>query len=39
MRADIAGWPVYLALPLTADGVVRVKPQNLLTNLPPAQES
>jgi hypothetical protein len=33
MRADIAGRPVYLAL--SADeGVVRMKPQNLLLNLP-----
>jgi hypothetical protein len=33
MRADIAGRPVYLALS-AADGVVRMKPQNLLLNLP-----
>ncbi len=37
MRADIAGRPVYLALSMSADGVVRMKPQNLLTNLPLAQ--
>jgi len=37
MRADIAGRPVYLALSMDEDGVVRMKPQNLLTNLPLAQ--
>lgn len=39
MRADVAGRPVYLALSMNADGVVRMKPQNLLTNLPLAQAS
>ena len=39
MRADIAGRPVYLALSMSEDGVVRMKPQNLLTNLPLAQAS
>jgi len=34
MRADIAGRTVYLALSANADQVVRMKPQNLLTNLP-----
>jgi hypothetical protein len=34
MRADIAGEPVYLALSMNEDDVVRMKPQNLLTNLP-----
>jgi hypothetical protein len=33
MRADIRGRAVYLAL-ACEDGVVRMKPQNLLTNLP-----
>jgi hypothetical protein len=33
MRADIAGRPVYLAL-CSQGGVVRMKPQNLLLNLP-----
>jgi hypothetical protein len=33
MRADIRGRPVYLALSCE-DGVVRMKPQNLLTSLP-----
>lgn len=39
MRADIAGRPVYLALSSTEGDVVRVKPQNLLTNLPLAARS
>jgi len=39
MRADIAGRPVYLALSMSEDGVVRMKPQNLLTNLPLARAS
>ncbi|MDP2639389.1 MAG: DUF6352 family protein [Betaproteobacteria bacterium] len=39
MRADIAGRPVYLALSMGEDRVVRMKPQNLLTNLPLAQAS
>ena len=34
MRRDIAGRTVYLALSMDRDGVVRMKPQNLLTNLP-----
>jgi hypothetical protein len=34
MRPDIAGKPVYLALSTDENGVVRVKPQNLLLNLP-----
>lgn len=34
MRADVAGKPVYLGLMMNADGVVRLKPQNLLVNLP-----
>ena len=37
MRADISGRPVYLALSMGEDGVVRMKPQNLLTNLPLAR--
>jgi hypothetical protein len=39
MRADIAGRPVYLALAMDEDNVVRMKPQNLLTNLPLARPS
>jgi hypothetical protein len=34
MRGDIAGRTVYLALSANEEGVVRMKPQNLLTNLP-----
>jgi hypothetical protein len=34
MRSDISGRTVYLALSANEDGVVRMKPQNLLTNLP-----
>lgn len=34
MRADIAGRAVYLALSANAEQEVRMKPQNLLTNLP-----
>ena len=34
MRADLAGKPVYLGLAMTADGTLRLKPQNLLLNLP-----
>ena len=34
MRADVAGKPVYLGLMMNADGVLKLKPQNLLVNLP-----
>ena len=34
MRADIAGRPVYLGLGMDADKRVKLKPQNLLVNLP-----
>jgi hypothetical protein len=34
MRSDIAGRTIYLALSASEEGVVRMKPQNLLTNLP-----
>jgi hypothetical protein len=37
MRPDIAGRPVYLALSMNENGVVRMKPQNLLLNLPLAR--
>ena len=36
MRADIAGRPVYLGMAMDAGNVVRLKPQNLLVNLPTA---
>jgi len=34
MRSDIAGRPVYLGLAMSEDSVLRLKPQNLLVNLP-----
>ncbi|MBV8032603.1 MAG: hypothetical protein JO035_13920 [Betaproteobacteria bacterium] len=34
MRSDVSGRTVYLALSATEEGVVRMKPQNLLLNLP-----
>ncbi len=34
MRPDVRGRPVYLGLAMAADGLVRLKPQNLLVNLP-----
>jgi hypothetical protein len=34
MRADLRGRTVYLALSCEGGGAVRMKPQNLLTNLP-----
>jgi len=37
MRQDIAGRPVYLGIAMDEDSVVRVKPQNLLVNLPLAE--
>lgn len=39
MRSDIAGRPVYLALGMDEANVVRMKPQNLLVNLPLATRS
>jgi len=36
MRADIAGRPVYLGMAMDANNVVRLKPQNILVNLPTA---
>jgi hypothetical protein len=37
MRADIAGRPVYLGMAMSEDNVLRLKPQNLLVNLPLAE--
>jgi len=37
MRADLAGIPVYLGLAMDRDQGLRLKPQNLLLNLPLAQ--
>lgn len=34
MRADVAGKPVYLGLMMNTEQVLRLKPQNLLLNLP-----
>ena len=34
MRADVAGKPVYLGLAVTPDNQLKLKPQNLLLNLP-----
>ncbi|MBO0345035.1 hypothetical protein J0X15_07385 [Roseibium sp. CAU 1637] len=38
-RADIAGKPVWMALAVGPDNRLRMKPQNLLVNLPLAQAS
>ncbi len=37
MLAKLAGKPVYLAAAMTTDGRLRLKPQNLLVNLPLAE--
>ena len=37
MRPAIAGRPVYLAMAMDTDNVLKLKPQNLLLNLPLAQ--
>jgi hypothetical protein len=37
MRADIAGRPVYLAMGMDGDRRLKLKPQNLLLNLPLAR--
>ena len=34
MTPEIAGRPIYLAMAMTTDNVLRLKPQNLLVNLP-----
>lgn len=34
MRADVAGKPVYLGIAINADNVLKLKPQNILLNLP-----
>ena len=34
MRPDVAGKPVYLGLMMNGAGIVKIKPQNLLINLP-----
>ncbi len=39
MRADVAGKPVYLGIAINEDNVLKLKPQNLLINLPLAKTS
>lgn len=39
MRADIAGRPVYLAMAMNESSILRLKPQNLLVNLPLAERA
>jgi hypothetical protein len=39
MAAEIAGRPVYLAMAMTPEGNLRLKPQNLLVNLPLAERA
>jgi hypothetical protein len=39
MRPDIAGRPVYLAMAMDAQKRLKLKPQNLLLNLPLARLS
>lgn len=34
MRADVQGKPVYLGMAMNAEGLMKLKPQNLLLNLP-----
>jgi hypothetical protein len=38
MRSTIAGRPVWLAMAMDAGGRLRLKPQNLLLNLPLARQ-
>jgi hypothetical protein len=39
MRADVAGKPVYLGLAMNGEHLLKLKPQNLLLNLPIATKS
>jgi len=39
MRPELAGAPVFLGLAAAADGTLRMKPQNLLLNLPLARRA
>jgi hypothetical protein len=39
LRPEMAGTPVFLGLAITPDGILRMKPQNLLVNLPLASRS
>jgi hypothetical protein len=39
MREDVRGKPVYLGLAMAVDGSLKLKPQNLLINLPLSKSS
>ena len=39
LRPELAGSPVYLGLAAAPDGTLRMKPQNLLLNLPLARRA
>jgi hypothetical protein len=39
MQPEVAGAPVFLGLAAAADGTLRMKPQNLLMNLPLARRT
>jgi hypothetical protein len=39
MRVDVRGKPVYLGLAMNEQGLLKLKPQNLLLNLPLARET
>jgi hypothetical protein len=39
LRTEMRGAPVFLGIAATADGVLRLKPQNLLVNLPLARRA
>jgi hypothetical protein len=39
MREDVRGKPVYLGLAMALDGSLKLKPQNLLINLPLSKSS
>lgn len=39
MRSEVAGRPVYLAMAQDSNGLLKLKPQNLLLNLPLARRS
>ncbi|HKA38239.1 MAG TPA: DUF6352 family protein, partial [Burkholderiales bacterium] len=39
LRPEVKGGPVFLGLAMTSDGALRVKPQNLLMNLPLARRA
>ena len=39
VRPELAGAPVFLGLAMTPDSILRMKPQNLLMNLPLARRT